>query len=129
MGSSVTIEEPLVVLSALLGARHSPNRRQRARTGAARSLHEPIPTTLKPGGAAAIALRYRKMAKKKLTKAERAVDEAMLAMLEWSSERPKGWHGIGKLPEFKTAAELLEKRGIIETRQPMNQYRLKPTKI
>jgi hypothetical protein len=65
------------------------------------------------------------MATKKLTKAERMVDEAMLAMLEWSSERPKSWHDIGKLPEFKSAAELLEKRGVIETRQPMNQYRLK----
>jgi hypothetical protein len=30
------------------------------------------------------------------------------------------------LPEFKQAAELLEKRGVIEIRQPMNQYRLKP---
>lgn len=48
-------------------------------------------------------------------------------MLEWASERPKGWHDIGKLPEFKTAAELLAKRGVIETRQPQNQYRLKPT--
>jgi hypothetical protein len=54
------------------------------------------------------------------------VDEAMLAMLEWAAERrPKDWHDIGKLPEFKSAADLLEKRGVIETRQPMNQYRLK----
>jgi len=65
------------------------------------------------------------MAKKKLTKAERMADQAMLAMLEWAAERPKGWHDIGKLPEFKTAAELLAKRGVIEVRQPMNQYRLK----
>jgi hypothetical protein len=65
------------------------------------------------------------MAKKKLNKAERMVDEAMLAMMEWASERPKGWHDIGKLPEFKSAAELLEKRQVIETRQPWNQYRLK----
>jgi len=35
---------------------------------------------------------------KKLSKAERAVDEAMLAMLEWASERPKHWHDIGKPP-------------------------------
>jgi hypothetical protein len=65
------------------------------------------------------------MPKPKFTKAERAVDEAMLAMLEWVAERPKDWHDIGKLPEFKSAAELLEWRGVIETRQPMNQYRLK----
>jgi hypothetical protein len=64
--------------------------------------------------------------KKRPTKAERALDEAMLAMLEWAAEHPKRWHDIGKLPEFKGAAELLEKRGVIETRQPMNQYRLKP---
>jgi hypothetical protein len=63
---------------------------------------------------------------KRLTKAERALDEAMLAMLEWAAEHPKRWHDIGKLPEFTGAAELLEKRGVIETRQPMNQYRLKP---
>lgn len=47
-------------------------------------------------------------------------------MLEWASERPKGWHDIGKLPEFKSAAELLAERGVIEIRQPMNQYRLQP---
>jgi hypothetical protein len=27
---------------------------------------------------------------------------------------------------MRRAAELLEKRGVIEMRQPMNQYRLKP---
>ena len=31
------------------------------------------------------------MAKKKLTKAERLVDEQMLALLEWASENPKNW--------------------------------------
>jgi len=65
---------------------------------------------------------------KRLTQAERRVDEAMLAMLESASEHRKGWHDIGKIPEFKRAAELLEKRGIIETRQPQNQYRLTPSK-
>jgi hypothetical protein len=30
------------------------------------------------------------------------------------------------LDEDIKAAELLEKRGVIETRQPMNQYRIKP---
>lgn len=64
--------------------------------------------------------------RKKLTKKERAVDEAMLAMLEWVSERPNRWHDIGKLPEFKTAAELLKKRGIIEIWPETNQYRLTP---
>jgi len=68
------------------------------------------------------------MAKKKLTKVERALDEAMLAMLEWAADHPKRWHDIGKLPEFKGAADLLEKRGVIETRQPMNQHRLKAGK-
>jgi hypothetical protein len=42
---------------------------------------------------------------KKLSKDERMLDEAMLAMLEWASEHRKGWHDIGKLPEFKRAAE------------------------
>jgi hypothetical protein len=63
---------------------------------------------------------------KRLTKKERLVDELMLAMLEWASKQPGRWHDIGKLPEWKLAAELLKKRGVIETRQPMNQYRLRP---
>ena len=67
------------------------------------------------------------MAKKKLTKAERAVDEAMLAMLEWASDHPKRWHDIGKLPEFKDAAELLAKRGVIEFWPETGLYRLKKT--
>jgi hypothetical protein len=61
---------------------------------------------------------------KKLSKAERVVDEAMLAMLEWASAHPTRWHDIGKLPGFRAAAELLEKRGVIETRQPMNEYKI-----
>jgi hypothetical protein len=44
--------------------------------------------------------------------------------LDGPAKHPKNWHPIGKLPEFKEAAELLEKRGLIETRQPYNQYRL-----
>jgi hypothetical protein len=63
---------------------------------------------------------------KKLTKAERLVNEQMLAILEWASDHPKHWHDIGPLPASKQAAELLAKRGVIEIRQPMNQYRLKP---
>lgn len=63
---------------------------------------------------------------KKLSKAERMLNEQMLALLEWASDHPKRWHDIGKLPDSIRAAELLEKRGVIEVRQPMNQYRLKP---
>jgi len=65
---------------------------------------------------------------KRLSKAERKVDEAMLAMLEWAAERPKDWHEIGKLPEFKSAAELLAKRGVIEIWPQTNLYRLKPAR-
>jgi hypothetical protein len=65
---------------------------------------------------------------KRLTKAEKLLNEQMLAVLEWAAEHPKRWHDIGKLPESQKAAELLEKRGVIEIRQPMNQYRLTPTK-
>jgi hypothetical protein len=51
----------------------------------------------------------------------------MLAILvEWAAEHPKRWHDIDDLPEPRKAAELLAKRGVIEIRQPMNQYRLTP---
>jgi hypothetical protein len=63
---------------------------------------------------------------KKLTKAERLVDEQMLAIVEWAADHPKHWHDIGPLPSSKQAAELLAKRGVIAIRQPMNQYRIKP---
>jgi hypothetical protein len=63
----------------------------------------------------------------RLTKSEKLLNEQMLALLEWAADHPKRWHDIGTLPESQKAAELLEKRGVIETRQPMNQYRLKPT--
>jgi hypothetical protein len=62
----------------------------------------------------------------KLTKAEKLVDEQMLAILEWEAIRPKSWHPIGMLPETQRAAELLAKRGVIEIRKVENQYRLKP---
>lgn len=61
---------------------------------------------------------------KKLTQKERLVDELMLAMLEWASKHQKGWHDIGKLPEWRMAAELLAKRGVIEIWPEKNQYRL-----
>lgn len=63
---------------------------------------------------------------KKLTKAERLVNEQMLALLEWASDHPKRWHDIGREESSKRAAELLAKRGIIEIREYSNQYRLKP---
>jgi hypothetical protein len=62
----------------------------------------------------------------KLTKAEKLVQEKMLALLEWAADWPNAWHDIGKLSETVKAAELLKKRGVIEIRQSMNQYRLKP---
>jgi hypothetical protein len=37
------------------------------------------------------------MAKKKLSKVERLIDEQMLAMLEWASDHTSKWHNIGKL--------------------------------
>ena len=49
----------------------------------------------------------------KLTKAEKLVHEQVLAILEWASDHP-GWHKIGYLEATKRAAELLEKRGVIE---------------
>ena len=66
------------------------------------------------------------MATKKITKAERLVQEQMLAMLEWASDNPGRWHNIGKLEATKKAAELLAKRGVIEIWPETNQYRLKP---
>jgi hypothetical protein len=71
-------------------------------------------------------LRGRVGHMKRLTKSEKLLNEQMLALLEWAAEHPKRWHDIGKLPETIKAAELLEQRGVIEIRQPMNQYRLKP---
>lgn len=65
---------------------------------------------------------------KKLTAAERLVDEQMLALLEWASDNPKKWHDIGKLAATKKAAELLAKRGVIEIWPQTNGYRLKPKK-
>jgi hypothetical protein len=63
---------------------------------------------------------------KKLTKAERLVQEQMLAMLEWGSDRPDKWHKIGNLEAMQKAAELLAKRGVIEVWPETNMYRIKP---
>lgn len=65
---------------------------------------------------------------KKLTAAERLVDEQMLALLEWASDNPTKWHDMGKLAATKKAAELLAKRGVIEIWPETNGYRLKPRK-
>jgi hypothetical protein len=62
----------------------------------------------------------------RLTKAEKLVDEQVLALLEWAANRPKSWHPIGTLPETQRAAELLADRGVIEIRKAENQYRIKP---
>jgi hypothetical protein len=51
---------------------------------------------------------------KKLTRAERLVDEQMLAMLEWATDRPDKWRSIGNLEATKKAAEPLAARGVIE---------------
>jgi hypothetical protein len=63
----------------------------------------------------------------KLRKAEKRVQEQMLALLEWAADRPKSWHPVGTLPETQRAAELLASRGVIEIRKAENQYRIKPT--
>jgi hypothetical protein len=47
------------------------------------------------------------MPKPKITKAERLVQEQMIAMLEWASDHPDRWHNIGKLEATKKAAVLL----------------------
>jgi len=65
---------------------------------------------------------------KKLTKAERALDDKMLAILEGAAKHPKRWHDIGPEEGWQRAAQLLADRGVIEIRQPMNQYKLKPAK-
>lgn len=65
------------------------------------------------------------MAKKKLTAAERLLDEQLLALLEWATEHP-GWHKIGNIDASKRAAELLAMRGVIEIWPETGLYRLKP---
>jgi hypothetical protein len=41
---------------------------------------------------------------KKLSKPERLVDEQMLAVLEWASNRPDRWHNIVKMKATEKAA-------------------------
>jgi hypothetical protein len=68
------------------------------------------------------------MAKKKLTKAEKAVAEAMLALVEWASGNPGQWCSLGQEEATKRAAALLEKRGVIHVNVITNVYRLKSPK-
>lgn len=65
---------------------------------------------------------------KSLSQAEKLVAEQMLAIVEWASEHPKLWHSLGKEAATLQAAELLEKRGVIEIASHSNQYRLKAQK-
>jgi hypothetical protein len=65
---------------------------------------------------------------KRLTNAERLVQEQMLAMLEWATDHPGKWHPIGKLDATRQAAELLAKRGVIEIWPETGLYRIKPKK-
>ena len=66
------------------------------------------------------------MAAKKLTKEERLVQEQMLAMLEWASDHPDGWHKIRYVDATQEAAKLLKARGVIEIWKETSLYRLKP---
>jgi hypothetical protein len=68
------------------------------------------------------------MATRTLAKDERLVDEQMLAMIEWASERADKCQPLDKLPATINAAELLVKRGVIEIWKETNQYRLKAQK-
>jgi hypothetical protein len=84
-------------------------------------------TALRPlCGSPSVVAGYRGMPTPKITKAERLVNEQMLAMLEWASEHPTKWHNIGKLEATQKAAQLLAKRGVIEVWPETNLYRLKP---
>ena len=56
------------------------------------------------------------------------MQEQMLAMLEWASDRPDRWHKIGKLEATRRAAKLLAQRGVIEIWPETNRYRLKAQK-
>jgi hypothetical protein len=61
----------------------------------------------------------------RLTPQERELDKEMLAIFEWGRRYPKRWHDIGDDEGSQRAAALLATRGLIEIRQPQNQYRMK----
>jgi hypothetical protein len=62
---------------------------------------------------------------RKLTAAERLVDEQMLAMLEWGSDNPGQWHSIGTLEATKEAVRRPEKRGVIQANYLTDVCRLR----
>lgn len=66
------------------------------------------------------------MPKPRLTKAERLVNEQMLALLEWAE--PGRWCPLGRDEATLKAAALLEKRGLIQIQPITHVYRLKPGK-
>ena len=66
------------------------------------------------------------MPKPRLTKAERLVNEQMLALLEWAE--PGRWCPLGRDEATLKAAELHAARGVIEIQPMTNVYRLKPEK-
>lgn len=70
------------------------------------------------------------MTVRKLPKAERLVDEQLLALQSGATEYSKkdAWHKIGSLDATKKAADLLEERGAIEIWRETGLYRLKPQK-
>jgi hypothetical protein len=63
---------------------------------------------------------------KRLTKPEKLLKEQMVAILEQAAKHPRKWQGIAPELEWNRAAKLLEKRGVIDIRQQMNQFCLKP---
>jgi hypothetical protein len=48
----------------------------------------------------------------------------MLSILEYAAQHPARWHDLGPRDEPRQAAKLLVVRGVIEVRQPMNQFKL-----
>jgi hypothetical protein len=61
----------------------------------------------------------------KLTDEEDPHRRDMDALLAQAKNHPKHWHEIGADEDHARAAAKLEARGLIEIRQPQNQYRLK----
>ena len=49
-------------------------------------------------------------------------------MLEWAADHPTKSHPVGKLDATRKAADLLQKRGVIEIWAETGLYRLKPKK-
>ncbi len=62
----------------------------------------------------------------KPTREGEPVHRDMDALLAHAKNHPKHWHDIGNDEDHQRAAAILEERGLIEVRQPQNQYRLRP---